>query len=328
MKGAHVAAQGAADGRRLAGAAVVGIVALAASLLYLCLFSVDSSQFAIVTAFGRPVQVIKQPGLHFKLPFHRLHLFDNRLSAFTPASSEFLTVEKTAVVAAGTVLWRVGNPQRFFETVFDSAGAQSRVADILFAELGAAIGRNPLGAFVSTDQSVYRAEAILDEVTAKCRESAARDYGIDIASVRLQSFDFPKQNRERVYARMASERGRISMRFRSEGEEEGAKIRAAADRERSQILSEASKVAQQRRGEGEGAAAHIYAQTLTRGPEFYRFLRTMEASRTVLPKTATLVLPVDSELFGLLTHSTYFNAAASAERGSSGRLPARERRAP
>jgi membrane protease subunit HflC len=308
------------DGRLLR--KVGGLIALAVVAVVTvraCTFIVDSAKFAVVTAFGRPVQVIKQAGLGFKLPYQSVRFFDNRLEAFTPASSEFLTIEKTPVVAAGTIAWRVTEPQKFFETVFDRAGAESRLADILFAELGAAIGRSPLSAFVSTQAGSYRAEAILAEVTAKCRDAASRDYGIEIADVRLQSFDFPKQNRARVYARMASERGRISMRYRSEGEEEGSKVRAAADREKSQILSESLKLAQHHRGAGEAEAARIYAQTLTQSPEFYRFLRTMEASRTVLPKSTTLVLPVHSELFGLLMQSGYFDRAAVPLRSQRGK---------
>lgn len=288
----------------------IAFAVMAAFALRMCLFTVDSAQYAVVTAFGKPVQVVKQPGLGFKLPYQSVRFFDNRLAAFTPASSEFLTIEKTAVVAAGTIAWRIAEPQKFFETVFDRAGAESRLADILFAELGAAIGRSALASFVSTDSSIYRAEAILSEVAAKCRAAAARDYGIEIADVQLQSFDFPKQNRARVYARMASERGRISMRYRSEGEEEGTKVRATADREKTQILSESLKLAQQHRGEGEAQAAHIYAQTLAKSPEFYRFMRTMEASRTLLPKSTTLILPIDSELFGLLMQSGYFDRGA------------------
>jgi modulator of FtsH protease HflC len=65
-----------------------------------------------------------------------------------------LTSEKAQVVAAGTVLWRVGSPRKYFVTVFDRSGAESRLGDVLFAELGAAIGRNPLAAFVSFDPAI------------------------------------------------------------------------------------------------------------------------------------------------------------------------------
>ena len=111
------------------------------------------------------------------------------------------------MVATGVILWRVHEPEKFFQTVFDRIGAESRLGDILFAELGAAIGGAPFAAFVSTEPGAYRAEAILAEVTRKCREIALRDYGIEVIDVQLRSFDFPEQNRLPLYSRMKSERG-------------------------------------------------------------------------------------------------------------------------
>lgn len=300
--------------RRRRGRTVVatGAATFLAAAALLCCFAVDTGEYALVTEFGRPVQVITTPGFRFKLPYQSVRTLDSRLFAYTPPSTEFLTVEKTPVVAASTILWRVSDPKRFFQTVFDRAGAESRLSDILFAELGAAIGRSPLTAFVSTEPGVYRSDAILAEVAGKCRELALRDYGIDVDSVLLRRFDFPHQNRLPLYGRMKSERGRISMKYRSEGEEEGLKIRAVADQEKSRILAEALKLAQQHRGEGEGQAAKIYAEALAQGPEFYRFMRTMEASRNLLPKGTTLVLPADSELFGLLYDSNHYEHRAAS----------------
>ncbi len=277
----------------------------------LCFFAVDAAEYALVTEFGKPVQIVKTPGLGFKYPYQSVRTFDKRLNVYVSSSNEFLTLEKTPVVASSNILWRVADPKRFFETVFDRMGAESRLGDILFAELGAAIGRSALTAFVSVEPGTYRAEAILAEVANKCHEIALKDYGIDVADVQLQSFDFPKQNRARVYARMTSERGRMSMKYRSEGDEEGAKVRAAAEGEKTNILTEALKLAQQHRGEGEGEAARIYAEALAQGPEFYRFLRTMEASRNLVPKGTTLVLAADSELFGVLYDSNHYNRGDS-----------------
>jgi modulator of FtsH protease HflC len=284
-------------------AAVIGAFASVAAVSALFFFSVDSTQYAIVTDFGKPTQVVTSPGLGFKYPYQSVHTIDRRLFVYASPASEFLTLEKTPVVAAGTVLWRVVDPKRYFETVFDRAGAESRLGDILFAELGAALGRNPLTAFVSIDASAYRAEAIIAEIARRCRDVALRDYGIEVVDVQLGSFDFPKQNRLRLYARMKSERGRISMLYRSEGEEEGLKVRAVAEEERARILGSATEVAQQRRGEGDGEAAGIYAEALGRAPDFYAFLRTMEASRNVVNKSTTMVLPADSPFFGVLFDS-------------------------
>lgn len=280
---------------------------LMAGLARLCFFVVGADEHAVVTQFGNPVQVVTAPGLGFKYPYQSVNRFDRRLFVYTPPVSEFLTLEKTAVVASGAILWRIAEPKRFFETVFDRMGAESRLGDILSAELGAAIGRNMLATFVSVEPDADHTDALLEQVAGKCREIALRDYGIEVVDVHLQRFDFPERNRLRVYARMKSERAGISMKARAEGEEEGLKIRAAADEEKARILAEAFKVSERHRGAGEAEAAGIYAEALGEAPEFYRFLRSMEASRKFIRKDTTLVLPAGAELFRLLQDSRHYH---------------------
>jgi membrane protease subunit HflC len=289
------------------GVKFLAILGLALGLASLCLFTVGEGEFAVVTQFGRPVRVESTPGLKLKLPapFQTVTRFDRRLFALVPAPREFLTLGKQNVVATGFILWRVHDPEKFMQTVFDRVGAESRLADILFAELGAALGGAPFAAFVSTAPGEYRAEAVLAGMTQQYRELALRDYGIDVVDVRLRRLDFPEQNRASVFARMKSERIRISMQYRSEGEEEALKIRAAAEKAKSGILGEAYKLSQQMRGEGEGRAAKIYGESLSRAPTFYRFVRSLDAMKKTVDKDTTLVLPVDSELFRLLQDSRF-----------------------
>jgi membrane protease subunit HflC len=304
--------------RTLTAVVVLGLVAAVGSL---CFFTVDSADYAIVTEFGRPTQMITAPGLGFKHPWQSVRTFDRRLFVYAAPPSEFLTLEKTPVVASGTILWRVADPKRYFETVGDRRSAESRLGDILSAELGAAIGSNRLVAFVSMDAAAYRSDDIVAEIARRCDVVALRDYGIGILDVQLRGFDFPKQNRLRLYARMKSERGRISMLYRSEGEEEGLKLRAAAEEQKARILARAVEFSQQRRGEGDGEAARIYANALSRAPEFYAFLRTMEASRNFARKSTTMVLPADSPLFRVLLDSDYFNGSAAGSHDIRKDLP-------
>ncbi len=287
--------------------AVLGLGAVLVGLASLCVFTVGEGEFAVVTQFGRPVRVESTPGLKVKrpAPFQTVARFDRRLFALVPTPREFLTLGKKNVIASGFILWRVHDPKKFMQTVFDRVGAESRLGDILFAELGAALGGAPFPAFVSTAPGEYRAEAILADVTRQYREIAWRDYGIDVVDVRLRRLDFPEQNRASVFARMKSERIRISMQYRSEGEEEGLKIRAAGERAKSGILGEAYKLSQQIRGEGEARAAKIYAESLTQAPNFYRFVRSIDAMKKTVDKETTMVLPVDSELFQLLRDSRF-----------------------
>src|SRR5712672_1823519 len=291
--------------RAPAAIAAIGLVGAVGSL---CFFTVDSADYAIVTDFGKPTQVVTAPGLGFKHPLQSVWRFDRRLFVYASPPNEFLSIEKTPVVASGTILWRVADPKRYFETVIDRRGAESRLGDILSAELGAAIGSNRLAAFVTTDAAAYQADAIVAGIARRCGAATLRDYGIEVVDVQLRGFDFPKQNRLRLYARMKSERGRISMLYRS------------AEEQKARILGKAIELSQQRRGEGDGEAARVYANALSRAPEFYAFLRAMEASRTFARKSTTMVLPADSPLFGVLFDSKYFNRGAPGSEGLRGEL--------
>jgi len=274
---------------------------------WLCAFVVQTGEIAVVTQFGNPVRAATAPGLYVKapLPIQSVTRYDARVFALVSPPSEFLTREKKNVVASGFILWRIADARKFMQTVFDKAGAESRLNDIMQAELGAALGSAPFTAFVSDAAGDYRAEEILVAVTSQYREIAARDYGIEVVDVRLCRLDFPERNRDSVFARMRSERVGLSMKLRSEGEEEGLKIRAAAERSKSGILGEAFKLSEKLRGEGDARAARIYAASLDRAPEFYRFLRSLEAAKKSIDKDTTLVLPVDTDVFRLLQDSRF-----------------------
>ena len=73
------------------------------------------------------------------------------------------------------------------------------------------------------------------------------------------------------------------------------------DRDKTVILAEAYKTAEQIRGEGEAEALDIYATSFSKDPDFYEFLRTLETYEKVIDKKTTLVLPGDSKLFKALT---------------------------
>lgn len=148
--------------RRVRYTAFSALAALVADIAASCLFTVETGQFAVVTQFGNPLRIVKTAGLHIKYPYpvQSVTKFDGRLFLLVPPPSEFLTLGKKNVVASAFILWRIAELQRFMQTVFDKNGAESRLSDRLFAELGAARGAAPLAACVSTAPGEYRAEAI------------------------------------------------------------------------------------------------------------------------------------------------------------------------
>src|SRR5438067_1271611 len=101
------------------GAAVAILVFLAA------FYSVGEGEAAIITQFGRPVEVVRDSGLHVKWPWQSRIPLDARLQVFNPMPSELLTRDKKNLVVDSLVTWRIADPQRFVQAVVDRAGAES-----------------------------------------------------------------------------------------------------------------------------------------------------------------------------------------------------------
>jgi membrane protease subunit HflC len=273
------------------------LAALAVAGLASALLVVDTTEYAIVTRFGRPVRTYTTPGLRLKAPLvDQVIRLDARLLLTEPPVAEYLTLDKKNVVARSFLTWRIDDPLRYLQTVLIRDAAEARLAAVTSSELGAALGSMPFDALVSTDAEKMRLGAIVDQVESRVRDTAAREYGIRLVSLRLERLSFPQQNEASVFQRMRAERDRIARQFRSEGDEQALKIKAEADRERARLLAEADRKAAEIRGQGEADAARIYADALGADPDFYRFVRTLESYDKIIDNNTTVVLPADSPL--------------------------------
>ncbi|MBT8438941.1 MAG: protease modulator HflC, partial [Gammaproteobacteria bacterium] len=76
------------------------------------------------------------------------------------------------------------------------------------------------------------------------------------------------------------------------------KIRADAERRRTEILAEAYRDSEVIRGEGDAVAAETYAIAFNRNSEFYSFWRSLTAYKDVFTSGGDMmVLEPDSEFF-------------------------------
>jgi membrane protease subunit HflC len=139
----------------------------------------------------------------------------------------------------------------------------------------------------------------METVTKKTNEKFA-DYGIEVRDVRIKRADLPSENAKAIYGRMQAERDRIARQYRSEGQEEAMKIRAETDREKVILLAEAYREEQKIKGEGDALAIKIYADALQSDPEFYAFIRSLEAYKKSLKDKTTIILSSESEFLKYL----------------------------
>jgi membrane protease subunit HflC len=275
----------------------VGILLAAFLAVNLIFFQVDQTEYAVVTQFGKPVRAIKEPGLYVKLPdpVQSIRRYDNRAMVFSPDQTEFLTQDKKNIITQAYAVWQIEDPVRFMKTVRNSMGAQDRLTDILSSELGVAFGRYDLSSLVTTIDTGMKLPEMMARVTRICNEKTTA-YGMSVADVSVRVLNFPEKNKLSVFQRMRAERERIARKYRSEGAEEAAKIRAQADKEKQVLLSQAREKAEVIKGEGDAEAIRVYAAAYQKGPEFYKFVRSLEAYEKFIDEKTTAILPSDAEL--------------------------------
>jgi membrane protease subunit HflC len=275
--------------------AVIAIVGGFLAVWNLALFTVPLWMQAVVVQLGDPVRVVREPGLYWKIPFiQRVTYFDRRLLDQDTSPKEILTRDKQQLVLDNYTRWRIVDPLQFVRSVRDENGAQSRLDDIVYSNLRETLGRHTLREIVSQK----RAE-LMESVTRRSDEKA-REYGIEVIDVRVKRVDLPEKNELNVFNRMRTERERLAKKFRAEGDEEARKIRSGSDKEVQILMADARQKAEVIRGAGDAQAVAIFADAYGRDPEFYQFVRTLEAYRTTLGEGTTVILSPDSDFFRLL----------------------------
>jgi membrane protease subunit HflC len=283
-------------------------------LLSSAFFVVDETKQAVVTFFGEPVIIIlgsipqdmrddlenvirayetekntklaiKQgAGLYMKIPFlQKVILLEDRILEYDSEPTDIVTRDKKHLLLDNFARWRIVNPLWLIQTVRTEQGAQARLDDIIYSILREELAKSNLVEIVRTEnitslpeKIMTGREVIMKAVTEKA-DGMAREYGIQVIDVRIKRADLPQENLKAVFSRMKAERERISKQYRSEGEEEAAKIRAETDRDVKIILAEAYKEAETTKGRGDGKAAAIYADAYSAHEEFYKFLQSLEA---------------------------------------------------
>jgi membrane protease subunit HflC len=258
-------------------------------------YIVDERDQVIVTQVGQFLYAVREPGVYLKVPFYQsIARFEKRILVSDANPAEYLTLDKKRLVADHIARWRIVDPLEFYKTVGTEVGARARLDDIVFSQLRAELANNNFDQIIATER-----ESIMERVSRRTAD-AARSFGIEVVDVRLKQADLPAEVQASVFARMVAERSRIASRYRSEGAELAAQIRADAEKERTIILAGAYENSQRLQGAGDAEATNIYAQTFGQDPEFYSFVRNLEAYEKLLKSGSTLVLSTDSDLFRYL----------------------------
>lgn len=317
--------------KTFAGGLLLVVLAVGGFLLLSSVYVIQEAEQAIVLQFGKLIgEPVTTPGIHFKLPFvQEVRRFDKKLLIWDGSPNQIPTLGREFISIDTTARWRIVDPLRFYNSVRDESGAQSRLDDIIDSVVRDKISATELTEIVRsedwqvTEEDLRQIDVVNPDsedlsltgetrigrnvLTRSILEVAGKDMpellGIELVDVRIKRLNYIPSVREQVFQRMISERQRIAEQFRSEGQGEASRINGDTARQLATIRSEAMRKAEVVRGEADAEATRAYNQAYREDPEFYAFFRTLESYGKTLGRQTDLFIGSDSEYFRFLKHT-------------------------
>jgi modulator of FtsH protease HflC len=298
-------------------------------------FIVDQREQAIVLQLGQPIGEPREAGLHLKLPFIQdVRTFDKRVLSIDPRADQVVISSgqtsikkrvdtnkvapaktenpediKAAVLEEGPRMdnisgepiivdtfarYRITNPLQFMKTLKTVQNANSRLESVLNDSTRAVLGSTTLSELLSAKRT-----EVMEDIRARVNEKIAQDaLGIEIIDVRIVRADLTEELRSSTVKQMNSALHERATERRAEGEEKALEIRSTAEKERTVLLAEAQRDAEIIKGDGDKEAIKIYADAFNVDPEFYSFMRSMEAYKKTMANSETrMILSPESHFF-------------------------------
>jgi membrane protease subunit HflC len=301
-------------------------------------FVVREGEQALITQFGKIVgDPITTAGLYWKTPLVQdVRYFEKRILTWDGDPNQIPTKDKKYIVIDTTARWRIKDVIKFAQAVQTEDGARPRLDGILDGVTRDIISRNNLVEAVRNTNSILdrikageqklkeagdsvEALEIEEQITGEIepissgREKLSEEIierarpeldslGIELIDVQLRRIAYEASVESKVFSRMISERQRIAEKIRSIGKGEDAKIRGKLDRDLKEIESGAYRKSEEIRGKADAEAIAIYASAIQQQPEYYKFVRSLDAYKRALADKADLILTTDNEFLKALRH--------------------------
>jgi modulator of FtsH protease HflC len=275
-----------------------GLIAILAFFAYSSFFVVNEREQAIVLRFGQIVDVKKEPGIYFKMPFafleaDNVQIIEDRVLRFDLNDIRVQVSGGKFFLVDAFVAYRIADPRVFRLAVSGNLdNAQARLRTRLDNSLRQVYGLRGFEAALSEERPT-----MMKEVRDQLRPDAT-SLGLEIVDVRIRRTDLTQEVSKQTFERMKAERLAEAERLRARGNENAQRTRAIADRQVVEIVAEARKGSEITRGQGDGERNSIFATAFNKDPEFFNFYRSMQAYALSLSGQGTsMVLSPDSEFF-------------------------------
>ena len=291
----------------------VGVLLVIIFGLWLFVFQVRRSEIALVTTFGNPTRTITNAGPYLKWPWpiQRVYTFDQRIQNFQPPLTETPTADGKLIVATVYVGWQITDPKAFYQGFASRlvsepekasiASAQSILEGVVRNSVNNVIGSNSFSAFISTDPSQFKMEAMEGEMLASAEGAVqTNNYGIELKYLGIKKLELPESSTAEVFKQMQAERAILVSKIQRDGDTVAANIRTAATSYAAGQVADAEAQAKSINGKAEAEVAQ-YFKVFEQNPELADFIFKLDALKTSLGKNSTLIFDSQTQPFDLLT---------------------------
>ena len=292
-------------------------------------FVITEKDQAVKTEFGKPVGgPIVDAGLHFKLPLIQTIIkFDKRVLEWDGAANEIPTKDNKYILIDTFARWKISNALEFYKSAKNEMLAQSRLDDIIDGAVRDEIANRTMGEIVrSSDRKmeIYISDVegtssdsqgnnefaasgaridIIESILSKVEDKLLElNMGIEVVDVQIKRVSYNKQVQTKLFNRMVSEQNMIAEKYIAQGQGKKQEILGKQIQKEKEIMSGAYLKSQTVKGEADAEATEIYANTYSKSPEFYNYLKTLETYKKTLDPSTFFILSTDNKYLKFLEY--------------------------
>lgn len=242
-------------------------------------FITDETEQSVIFQYGEPVKVIKDAGIHTKIPFVQnvIH-FDKRLQELNIESKNIITEDQQNVDIIFSVKYKIVDPIAYYNTSINQNDLKDKINNIFDLISKNILSKNSLKNIISNNYN-----NIIEEIK-KYLNSQTKDFGIDIINVDIQKIILSNTTLENIYKDIKLNIELEKIKIESDNDKKIQEIKHETDKEKFSILSEAKKTAQTLTNDGDIEANKIYLKSYSKDKEFFEFYKKMKLYEKTLTK--------------------------------------------
>lgn len=279
---------------------IIGVLVITA--LFSSVYTVDQTEFAVLTTFGRPNSDIIGSGLKFKLPnpIQKVHKLSKETFSLTlgysekgsglvlnEAESKMITGDENIILADLEVQWKIVDPIAFLYNTNDPK-------NILYNATSSSL-RNVIGSSTVDDALTDGRTKIINDIRENLVElSNNYKLGISIINVNLQDVDLPTNEVDAAFKSVTDAREERITKINEASKYRNEKINQV-EGEQAAILSraEGEKISTIEKAKGDVAKFNAIYSEYKINPDITKYRLTIQALEIAF-KDANLIVVDDN----------------------------------